>query len=391
MDEKDARYLERALDLAEKGRGCTSPNPIVGAVIVRDDEIVGEGWHAGPGRDHAEVAAIKDAVGRHGRSERERAAGLNQEVVRSVCAGSTMYVTLEPCCTHGRTPPCTSTLIKGGFARIVVAAIDPSPGVNGKGAQLLRSAGIAVEVAEGGLAHRARRQNDGQRKTVARGLPFVTYKYALSVDGRVATDCGDSLWISSQESRSLVHRWRAWSDAVVVGAGTLTRDDPRLTARDAECVRQPLRVAVDRDLAMSNDCNLVRTASEAPVLAVCGERVGGRRRAEVEAWGVEVAAVPCDRTGELDPEQVCRLLNGREVQTVLLEGGPRLAGAWWAAGAIDRVAAFLCPVVISGERAFGSLLGPGATRVEEGSALQEVEVLQIGCDALMSGYVGGPY
>ena len=240
MNEEDKRYLERAMDLAENARGRTSPNPMVGAVIVRDHRVVGEGFHVGPGRDHAEVAAIKDA----------RTGG-------EALTGTTIYVSLEPCCTYGRTPPCTDALTEAGFARVVVGAIDPSPDVNGKGIEILRAAGMQVEVSEGDLSHRAKRQNSGVRKAMVLGLPFVTYKYALTLDGRVATDSGDSRWISSDESRTLVHQWRSWSDAVVVGAGTMVADDPTLTARLVMGERQPLRSGGPR--GKRGECNRPRS------------------------------------------------------------------------------------------------------------------------------------
>jgi diaminohydroxyphosphoribosylaminopyrimidine deaminase/5-amino-6-(5-phosphoribosylamino)uracil reductase len=391
VNKTDVSFMERALELAEKGRGCTSPNPIVGAVIVKSGELLGEGWHAGPGNDHAEVAAIKDVIVRRTRSGISAVSKLDLDTVRALCKGTTMYVTLEPCCTQGRTPPCTTALVAGEFSRIVVGALDPSPAVDGRGVQLLRRAGMQVDLAEGSIADRAKRQNQGLRKSTLRGLPFVTYKYAMSLDGRVATDSGDSQWISGEESRRLVHLWRSWSDAVVVGVGTVALDNPTLTARDIECAHQPLRVVIDRDLGLSHDTNLVKTAAESPVLVICGEGVDERRRVEVDTWGVESAAVPPDETGELDPEKVCRALAKRGVQTVLLEGGPRLAGAWWAAGLVDRIAAFVCPVIMSGERPGGPLRGPGANAVAQGKRLAEVEVTQVGPDVLISGFLEGPF
>jgi diaminohydroxyphosphoribosylaminopyrimidine deaminase/5-amino-6-(5-phosphoribosylamino)uracil reductase len=391
MDESDARYLERALDLAENGRGRTSPNPVVGAVIVKDGDVVGEGWHVAPGRDHAEIAAMKDALRRHGAQLPEEPSPLPEEETRAICEGATMFVTLEPCCTQGRTPPCTSSLIGARFARVVAAAVDPSPGVNGNGLAALRAAGVEVELAEGPSAHRAKRQNDALRKSVSTGLPFVTYKYAMSVDGRVASDSGDSRWISSAESRAVVHQWRAWSDAVVVGAGTVASDDPLLTARDVDCARQPLRVVIDRDLSLSRESNLVRTIDQAPVLALCGLDAQSARRREVESWGVETESVPIDASGEVHPTRACAVLKARGVQAVLLEGGPKLAGAWWAAGLIDKVAAFVSPRVVSGTLLKSALLGPGATAIHEGFELLEVAVQHIGSDVLISGYTGGPF
>ena len=189
VDAHDVLMLERAFSLAEKGRGCTSPNPVVGAVIVRDAHVLGEGYHAGPGLDHAEVSAIKDAIVRAGGAATPDAP-LDHASARRVCEAATLYDTLEPCCTYGRTPPCTGALIGAGFARGVGGAIDPTPAVNGQGLALLRSADISVDLAEGELADRMKRQNDGMRKIVATGLPFVTYKYAMTADGRLATDTG---------------------------------------------------------------------------------------------------------------------------------------------------------------------------------------------------------
>jgi diaminohydroxyphosphoribosylaminopyrimidine deaminase/5-amino-6-(5-phosphoribosylamino)uracil reductase len=390
LNEIDAGYLERALLLAERARGRTSPNPLVGAVIVRGTEVIGEGWHVGPGFDHAEVAAIRDVLRRAG--SRDAGAGSEQAAAaaRALCAGTTIYVTLEPCCTYGRTPPCTSALIAAGFARVVVGAVDPTPQVNGKGLELLRAAGLDVEVADGALAHRCKRQNDGTRKAVTTGLPFVTYKYAMTLDGRVATDSGDSRWISSAESRALVHQWRAWSDAVVVGAGTATVDDPHLTAREAECSRQPLRVVVDRLLGMRRDSNLAKSAGEGPVLVICGPGVSEERREEVKTWGVEVEVAKVGPDGLLDPFDVGRRLVARGAQSVLLEGGPRLAGAWWTAGLIDKVAAFVCPLALGGTEGRGPLLVPGLEKVAEATTLREVEVCRVGRDVLITGYVGGP-
>jgi diaminohydroxyphosphoribosylaminopyrimidine deaminase/5-amino-6-(5-phosphoribosylamino)uracil reductase len=373
LDGSDRSYLERALELAELGRGLTTPNPIVGAVIVSEGRVVGEGYHTGAGRDHAEIAAIKDAAA--------RSASVSM-------VGATIYVTLEPCCVYGRTPPCVPALLSAGFARVVVGAIDPSPQVNGKGLQQLRDGGVEVDLAEDALATRCKHQNDGFRKTMATGLPFVTYKYAMTLDGRIATDTGDSRWISGAESRLMVHRMRSVVDVVMVGAGTLRADDPTLTAREVECRRQPLRVVTDPRLCITRDAALVRTVEEGPVLAVCGERVSMDRRAEVESWGVEVAAV----AGELPvPSAVASLLAARGAQTVLLEGGATLAGSWWSAGFIDRVVAFVSPRLLSGEMLRSPLQGVGSETVAAGVHLRETEVLTVGADVCITGYVREAY
>jgi len=391
LEEMDGQYLARALELAERGRGRTSPNPIVGAVIAKDGDILGEGWHAGVGHDHAEVAAIKEAARRAGTRGPGDEGPLRPGEARRVCDGATMYVTLEPCCTQGRTPPCTTALIEAGIARVLVGAGDPSPAVDGKGIEVLRKAGILVEVAEGELALRSKRQNDGMRKSVTTGMPFVEYKYAMSLDGRVCTDSGDSCWISSEESRELVHRWRAWADAVVVGANTAARDDPLLTARGVDCARQPLRVVVDRDASLGERSRLADSVDEGPVLVICGEGAEESNRRRLEARGVQAQAVALGEDGELDPKAVCRELTRRGVQYVLLEGGARLAGAWWSTGIVDKMSAFVCPRVISGDSGGGSLLGRGAATVSDSAGLCEVVVSVLGPDTLITGYREGPF
>jgi diaminohydroxyphosphoribosylaminopyrimidine deaminase/5-amino-6-(5-phosphoribosylamino)uracil reductase len=391
LDAHDVLMLERAFSLAERGRGCTSPNPVVGAVIVGNDRVLGEGYHVGPGRDHAEVAAIKDAVRRAGQAGPAIDAPVDFAAARSVCAGTTLYVTLEPCCTYGRTPPCTSALIGAGFSRVVIGAIDPTPAVNGLGAEILRGAGLTVDLAEGELGNRMKRQNDGLRKLVVTGLPFVTYKYAMTVDGRLATDSGESRWISGAQSRALVHQWRAWSDAVVVGAGTARADDPTLTAREVVCLKQPIRVVVGGADDLARECALVRTVTEGPVLVIAGNDLGRERRAELASWGVEVTAARRGDDGSLEPHSVAAVLAERGVQSVLLEGGRRLAGSWWSAGLIDRVAAFVCPKVAPGTEHRGALLGPGPDVMEEAVALREVEVRHIGADMLLTGYTRDVY
>ncbi|MHB0978556.1 MAG: bifunctional diaminohydroxyphosphoribosylaminopyrimidine deaminase/5-amino-6-(5-phosphoribosylamino)uracil reductase RibD [Thermoleophilia bacterium] len=376
LNENDRHFLERALALAERGRGLTAPNPLVGAVVVRDGRVVGEGFHAAAGQDHAEIVALKAVAG---------------PAYAGSLKGATMYVTLEPCCHHGRTPPCTKALIDSGIERVVVGAADPSAWVHGQGLEELESAGLLVEAADDDLGYRARRQNDAFRKQVTTGLPFVTYKYAMTLDGRVATESGDSRWISGEESRRRVHQFRSWADAVLVGAGTLRRDDPQLTARDVPVHRQPMRVVVDPGLGVAESAALVRTAGEGPVLLVCADSVPHDRREIVRSWGIEVAAAPSDPTGLPDPRAVALLLVEREVQSVFMEGGPRLAAAWWDAGLIDRVLAFVAPVIAGGLLSPGPLPAAGYAHMDAALRLRDVEVQPSGADVCVSGYVGEPY
>jgi diaminohydroxyphosphoribosylaminopyrimidine deaminase/5-amino-6-(5-phosphoribosylamino)uracil reductase len=292
--------------------------------------------------------------------------------------------------------------VSAGFSRVVVGAVDPSPKVNGQGIKQLREAGIKVDLAEGYLSTRCKRQNDGFRKSVATGLPFVVYKYAMTLDGRTASDTGDSKWISGVESRLLVHRMRAWMDAVMVGAGTMRRDDPMLTAREVGCTRQPLRVVVDSNLSIERGSSLLRTVEQGPVLVVCADIVAEARRAEVESWGLEVAAVPESANAvavssaqggvaRLDPLATARLLAARGIQSLLLEGGATLAGAWWTAGLVDKVVAFVSPRLLSGRLPRSALYGPGGATVAEGTLLREVDVRQVGADVCISGYLSEAY
>src|SRR5215216_2031379 len=284
-------FMQRALALAERGRGTTHPNPLVGAVIVRDDEVVGEGWHARAGEPHAEVHALRAA------GERSR--------------GATLYVTLEPCTHHGRTPPCVDAVLAAGIARVVAGSLDPHP-EHGGGLERLRAGGIDVELVD---SFEARQQNEGWRTWVVEGRPFVTYKVAVTLDGRVTVP--GSRWVSGEQSRRLVHELRAASDAVAVGSGTVRADDPRLTARGVEVARQPRRLVFGR-----------------PPLPPGSE--------------LEL------RSGPLDAE--LRQLAREGVQSLLLEGGPTLATSFLNADLLDKLLVFVAPVVAgAGPRFFHAL------------------------------------
>jgi diaminohydroxyphosphoribosylaminopyrimidine deaminase / 5-amino-6-(5-phosphoribosylamino)uracil reductase len=315
-------FLERALELAERGRGTTAPNPVVGAVVVRDGEVVGEGWHERPGGPHAEVAALEAA------GERAR--------------GSTLYVTLEPCAHHGRTPPCVEAVVTAGVTRVVAAVGDPDPRTNGEGFERLQKAGVAIELAEEELAWRARVQNEGFRVWAALDRPFVTYKAAVTLDCRVTVP--GSRWVTGEESRRRVHELRAASDAVAVGMGTVRADAPRLDARGVDARRQPRRLAFG--------------AGPLP-----------------EGSELEL------RAGPLEAE--LRALAGDGVQTLLLEGGPRIATAFVRAGLVDKLLLFVAPTLAgSGPRFLGDLEAP----VE----LVRTTAERVGPDVLLTGYLRTP-
>jgi diaminohydroxyphosphoribosylaminopyrimidine deaminase / 5-amino-6-(5-phosphoribosylamino)uracil reductase len=339
----DVARLERCLELARLGRRTTSPNPVVGALVERDGVVVGEGWHRRPGERHAEVVAL-DAAGEQAR-------------------GATLYVSLEPCCHHGRTPPCTDRILAAGVRRVVVAALDPYPEVDGRGVAVLRAAGVEVELAAGEIERRARQQNAFFRTLVRLGRPHVTLKSALSLDGRSSAASGESQWISSPQSRRLAHAMRADRDAVAVGIGTALRDDPRLTARDVEPApeRQPLRVVFDREARLPATSRLVESAAEAPVVVVC--RDGAPGRARLERAGVET--LPAPSLGEALAE-----LGRREVSSLLLEGGPTFAAGFLEAGAVDRVAVFVAPLLLGGPNGLlGGWEAAGLAAAPRGAAL----------------------
>ena len=361
--ERDARHLFRAIELAWEGRGRTSPNPLVGAVVVKDGRVIGEGWHAAAGEAHAERAAL--------------------DACSEDPAGATMYVTLEPCAHHGRTPPCTDAIVEASIARVVVASDDPSEKANGRGLGILRDEGVDVELAGGDVADAARLQNQPFRKHARTGRPLVVMKSAMTLDGKVATRTGDSQWISGEESRARAHRWRAEADAVVVGIGTALADDPQLTARVEGVHRQPRRVIFDSEARLPVDSALIRSAADVPVLLVAGRAASRTALQALEAAGAEVVCV----SGENESARVAAALDElgrREITSVLLEGGPHLAGAFFDAGEIDELRAFVAPMVAGGRQARPPIEGQGVEEI--GAALRAVatDVERIGDDVLIT-------
>lgn len=346
LTEHDRTHLAHALELAERGRGRVSPNPVVGAVIVRDGAVIGEGWHAELGGAHAERAALADCA-RRGNDP----------------AGSTVFVTLEPCAHHGRQPPCAEALIEARVARVVYASDDPSEKAAGRGPGMLRDEGILAEQADGAEAAAARLQNQAFRKHARTGRPLVTLKSAISLDGRTATSTGDSRWISGDASRALVHRWRAEADAVAIGAGTALADDPLLTARDVEGpVRQPLRAVFDSAARLPVDSALVGGAAEAPVLLVCSPRASDAATSALRDAGVDILVVDGDPVEQVSG--ALAELGRRNVASVLLEGGAGLAGSFLGAGELDELRLFVAPMLL-GAGSHPLIAGSGPPLVAE--------------------------
>ena len=360
---RDAVHLGRTLELARRGSGGTSPNPLVGAVVVKDGRPIGEGFHSGPGEPHAEPAAL---------------AACTEDP-----AGSTLYVSLEPCAHHGRTPPCTQAIFAAGVGRVVIASDDPSARASGRGPELLRRNGVEVEWADGEVARAARLLNQPFRKHALTGRPLVAFKSALTLDGRVATRTGDSRWISSEESRARVHHWRGDADAVAVGIGTALADDPLLTARvegGEKPARPARRVVFDSRGRLPVRSRLVRSAADAPVILICSPAASRQARDALAAAGVEVLVAEggdeAVRVGAgLDA------LGDRGVQSLLLEGGPRLAGAFLDAGEIDEMRAFVAPMIAGGGR--GVLEAGGVASIADAHRAATVEVERIGDDTVI--------
>jgi len=361
--DEDRARLRQALELAERGRGQVSPNPLVGAVITVGEELIGAGHHARLGAEHAEVAALADCR-RRGNEP----------------AGATMYVSQEPCAHQGRQPPCTDAILAAGIARVVIGSDDPSEKASGRGPGILRDEGVEVAFADGAEAAAARLINQPFRKHARTGRPLVTLKSAVSLDGFTATASGDSRWISGPESRALVHRWRADSDAVAVGIGTALADDPLLTARDVDDPhpRQPARVVFDSAARLTVDSELVRSVETAPLYVLTGPEADRGRVAALREAGAEVI----DLVGDRDRRLTAALdeLGGRGITSLLVEGGAELAGALLGAGEVDELRVFIAPLVIGGGRPLAA--GPGPERIADALTPLECDWQPSGADML---------
>lgn len=367
LTEQDRQHLARALDLAGLGRGNVSPNPLVGCVIARNGETIGEGYHAELGGLHAERAALADAR-RRGNDP----------------AGADVFVTLEPCAHTGKQPPCAEALVEAGVARVVYAADDPSPKASGKGPGELAAAGIEVVVADGDEALAARLQNQAFRKHSTTGLPLVTLKSAVTLDGHTATGSGDSRWISGPESRGLVHRWRAESDAVAIGIGTALADDPLLTPRDLDPPpsRMPLRVVFDSTARLPLRSALIDSLGEAPLLLVAAADAPAERVEALRGAGADVLTLEGDPRARI--AAALAELGKRGVASVLLEGGARLAGAFLDAGQIDQLRLFVAPLLLGGEHGKPLLAGADPKAIGEARRAVGMEFEPSGEDVLIS-------
>ena len=370
-DERKApgTFMARALQLAEEMAGRTSPNPTVGAVVVREGRIIGEGRYEGRGTPHAEAAALADAA----------------EAARD----ATVYVTLEPCCHQGRTPPCAEALTQAGVAEVHFPHIDPDTKVSGGGQTMLEAAGIRVVVGEGEAE--ARRINEAYLKQRSTGRPFVIAKFAASLDGKIATTSGDSRWVSGPGTLAWSQELRTRIDAIAVGVNTVLVDDPQLTARiegpDGDvrlAERQPLRIVLDSQGRTPVDAKVAGCGAKTLIASTNESSEEWRRR--MESTGARVALLPAGEDGRVDLPALLTLLGEEGVLTLLVEGGGILLGAFFDKGLIDKVHAVIAPMIIGGASAPTAVAGRGATRMADALRLQEVKLERLGEDMLITGY-----
>ena len=356
--------MKMALQLAERGRGRTSPNPMVGAVIVKDDKVVGKGFHQIAGGPHAEIHAL-DAAGEEARD-------------------ATLYVSLEPCNHTGRTPPCTQAILKSGIKRVVAGMEDPNPGVTGGGLAFLKSQGLDVTV--GVCEDRCRRLNEAFIKYVSTSLPFVILKCAATLDGCIATHTGDSKWITSPLSRRFVHEIRHGVDAIMVGIGTVLKDDPRLTTRREQGEgADPMRIILDSRLSMPVDARLLHLDSDSDTLIVTGRDVPAEKRKRLEKPGIRVMALD-NEGGRIHLPALMKELGKMDVTSLLIEGGSRVNGSALRAGIVDKVFMFYAPKLCGGT-GIPVCGGRGVDMMEKSIQLTDVSVHRFGDDVMVEGYV----
>jgi diaminohydroxyphosphoribosylaminopyrimidine deaminase/5-amino-6-(5-phosphoribosylamino)uracil reductase len=363
--EEQRDFMARALTLAAKARGRTSPNPLVGAVMVKDGRIIGEGYHRGAGEPHAEIEALREA---------------GQEA-----RGATLYINLEPCCHWGCTAPCTKALIQAGLGEVYMAMLDPNPLVNGQGRAELESAGVRTHV--GLMAGEAERLNQAFANYITTGLPFVTAKYAMTLDGKIASHTGDARWVTGEQARRRVHELRDESDAVMVGVDTVLADDPLLTTRlNKDDLRHPLRVVVDSRGRMPLSARILREDTPGQTLIATTDQIPPERVVKLQEQSAEVLQLP-SRNGRVALFPLMEALARREMMTVLVEGGGTLLAGLLEQGLVDRVLAFIAPKVLGGKDAPSPVEGMGRERMAEATELTDIEVERIGDDVLISGYL----
>ena len=361
----DNTYMHRALELAKLGIGYTNPNPLVGAVIVKNDSIIGEGYHAQYGGPHAEINAFDHAT----------------ESVE----GATMYVTLEPCSHYGKTPPCAKAIIKKGIKRVVIAMEDPNLLVSGKGIQILKDAGI--EVTTGVLGQQAQKINEVFIKYITTGLPFCVLKTAMTLDGKIATTTGESKWITDETSRKYVHRLRHQYSAIMVGIGTVLADDPQLTTRlEGLQGRNPIRIVVDTHGRIPLDAKILQCDAHTKTIVAVTALADKSKIKSIETNGAEVLVAPL-KNNQVDLSYVMQYLGNKKIDSVLLEGGSTLNYSALQAGVVDKILAFVAPKILGGETAKTPVGGTGVSHIQDAILLEDMAFIKMSNDLMIEAYV----
>ena len=365
MLESDEKFMKLALSLAEKGRGYVNPNPLVGAVIVKDGKVIGEGYHTAFGKPHAEIEAINSAT----------------EDIK----GATMYVTLEPCCHQGKTPPCTEAIIKNQLARVVVATTDPNPLVSGSGIEKLKQSNIEITV--GVLEEMAKIQNEVFIHYMTTNLPFTILKYAMSLDGKIACHTGDSKWITSEKSRTDVHRLRSSVSAVVTGIGTILSDDASLNVRLIDSKgREPHRIVVDSAARISLDAKILNLDSKSDTYIAVTEAASDEKLRKLEDYGAKIIMTK-SKDGKVDLEELWKELGFLGMDSILIEAGEQLNAALLEAKLVNKIRAYIAPKIIGGTNAKSPIGGYGATNMSEVINLKSMNVTHIENDFVVEGYL----
>ncbi len=362
----DAKFMKMALSLAKKGWGFTSPNPMVGAVVVKDGKVVGKGFHKAAGKAHAEVNAIDDA--------KEKA------------VGSTIYVTLEPCNHTGRTPPCTKKILKAGIKRVVVAMKDPNPNVQGGGIEYLRNRGI--EVAQGILEDEAVKLNEFFIKYVETSMPFVIAKCAATLDGNIATRTGDSKWVTGEASRAFVHWMRHGVDGIMVGAGTVKKDNPSLTTRIKNFPgKDPVRIILDSKLSISSHAKIFNLNSNAKTIIVTGEDASGEKRDLLREKGIVVIGAPIKSDGFIDLGRLMGRLGYIGITSLLIEGGSRVLASAFRAKIVDKILFFYAPKILGGNDGKPICMGKGPDLMRQSIPVGNIRLRRFEDDIMIEGYI----
>lgn len=355
----DEKYMKRALELAAQAKGHTSPNPMVGAVIVKDGRIIGEGYHHKAGQPHAEVNAVQSA----------------EESVK----GATIYVTLEPCSHYGKTPPCSDLIIRSGFNKVVVASVDPNPLVAGRGIQRIRDAGIEVEV--GVCEKESVRLNEVFNYFITTQRPFVHMKYAMTLDGKIATETGQSKWISSEKSREHAHRLRGELSGIMAGIGTVLKDNPQLTCR-VPGYSNPVRIVVDSQLRIPLDSAVLTNQLEAKTIILTTRFASEEKLTALEKMGVEVIKVKASEK-RIDLYEAMNVLGKKGIDSILLEGGAQLNASALEADIVNKLTVYIAPKLVGGEKAVSPVIGKGVQHMAEAYQFKDVQTYKIGEDIVI--------